>query len=140
MPKSTHPAKPTTDEHWSKSGMSVPFKVNRRMGIRYNRKDIGITLRKFGLFDFNMGANQDSSVKLVDISSRGVMIVTELKLSVNKPVLLTIRFADFKEYKILAKVVRKSEGDSPIYGIKFDKVNNKLADKLLATQRKLSFT
>lgn len=110
------------------------------MGIRYIRKDIGVTIRKIGLFNFNIGANQDSSVKLVDISSRGVMIATDLKLPVNKQVFLTIRFADFKEYKILGKVVRKSEGDVLIYGIKFDKVNNKLADKLLATQRKLSFT
>jgi PilZ domain len=139
MPKPPNPAKPP-DEHWSKSSMSAPFKVNRRMGIRYIRKDIGVTLRKIGLFNFNIGANQDSSVKLVDISSRGVMIATDLKLPVNKQVFLTIRFADFKEYKILGKVVRKSEGAILIYGIKFDKVNNKLADKLLATQRKLSFT
>lgn len=139
MSKPTNPANPP-DEHWSKTGVPAPFKVNRRMGIRYIRRDIGVTIRKIGLFNFNMGTNQESSVKLVDISSRGVMVSTEIKLSLKKQVLLTIRFADFKEYKILGKVVRKSEGDALIYGIKFDKVNNKLADKLLATQRKLSFT
>ncbi len=139
MPKPTNSTKPP-DQHWSKSSVSAPFKVNRRMGIRYVRKDIGVTLRKIGLFNFNFGANQDSSVKLVDISSRGVMIATDLKLSINKPVFLTIRFADFKEFKIPGKVVRKAENNATIYGIKFDKTNNKLADKLLATQRRLSFT
>jgi PilZ domain len=138
MSKPTNPTQP--DEHWSKSGASAPFKTNRRMGIRYVRKDIGVTIRKIGLFDFNIGANQDNSVKLIDISSRGVMIASSTKLPINKPVALTIRFADFKEFNITAKVVRKSEGANYIYGIKFDKVNNKLADKLLATQRKLSFT
>jgi hypothetical protein len=139
MPKPTNTAKPP-DKHWSKSSVSAPFKVNRRMGIRYIRKDIGVTVRKIGMFNFNLGANQDSSVKLVDISSRGVLIATDIKLSVNKQVFLTIRFADFKEFKIPGKVVRKAEGSIFTYGIKFDKTNNKLADKLLATQRRLSFT
>ncbi len=137
MSKPTNPVQ--TDEHWSKSSASAPFKTNRRMGIRYVRSDIGVTLRKIGMFDFTF-ANQDTSVKLIDISSRGVMIATNLKLPINKPVSLTIRFTDFKEFEIPSKVVRKTQGNVIIYGIKFDKVNNKLADKLLATQRKLSFT
>ena len=85
-------------------------------------------------------ANQATSVKLIDISSRDMMIASSIKLPINKPVSLTIRFADFKEFEIPSKVVRKTQGNVIIYGIKFDKVNNKLVDKLLATQRKLSFT
>ncbi len=110
------------------------------MGIRYIRSDIGVTLRKIGLFNFSFGVNQEISVKLVDISSRGILVATNIKLPINKQVSLTIRFADFKEFEIPSKVMRKTNGAVIIYGIKFDKVNNKLADKLLATQRKLSFT
>lgn len=138
MPKPVDPTQ--SDEHWSKSSVPAPFKTNRRMGIRYVRKDIGVAVRKIGLFNFNLGANQDSSVKLVDISSRGILVATTVKFPINKPVFLTIRFADFEEFKILGKIVRKSGGNTTIYGIKFDKTNNKLADKLLATQRRLSFT
>lgn len=110
------------------------------MGIRYIRNDIGVTLRKIGLFNFHLFADHDNSVKLVNISSRGVLIATGIKMPVNKKVTLTIRFADFKEYEIPGKVVRKSLSNDYFYGIRFDKTNNKLADKLLATQRKLSFT
>ena len=138
MPKPTNPAQP--DEHWSKSSVSAPFKINRRMGIRYIRSDIGVTLRKIGLFNFSFGVNQEISVKLVDISSRGILVATNIKLPINKQVSLTIRFADFKEFEIPSNVMRNTNGAVIIYGIKFDKVNNKLADKLLATQRKLSFT
>jgi PilZ domain len=138
MPKLTNPT--NTDDHWSKGSAPAPFKVNRRMGIRYLRKDIGVSLRRIGLLTFSFRANHDVSVKLIDISSRGVLIATDIKLPVNKKVFLTIRFSDFKEFEILGKIVRKSEGAVLIYGIKFDKINNKLADKLLATQRKLSFT
>ncbi len=127
-------------KHWSNRASPAPFKTNKRMGIRYIRNDIGVTLRKIGLFNFNLFADQDSSVKLVNISSRGALIATAIKLPVNKKVTLTIRFADFKEYEIPGKVVRRSQSTDFFYGVKFDKTNNKLADKLLATQRKLSFT
>lgn len=137
MPKPNHPG--NTADNWFNQKAPTPFKLNKRMGMRYIRNDIGITVRKYGLFDFSFGADQDVSVKLIDISSRGVQVATNLKLPVNKKVFLTIRFADFKEFKILGKVVRKAGSGVFIYGIKFDKVNNKLADKLLATQRKLIF-
>lgn len=110
------------------------------MGIRYFRNDIGVTIRKIGLLNFSFFANHDSSVKLVNISSRGILIATNMQIPLNKKVALTIRFSDFKEYEIPGKIVRKTQGVVLVYGITFDKVNNKLAEKLLATQRKLTFT
>lgn len=137
MSKSSHTTH--TADHWSTRGAPAPFKINRRMGIRYLRNDIGASLRKIGLFNFNFGTTHDVSVKLVDISSRGVLIATNIKLPINKKVFLTIRFSDFKEFEISGKVVRKSDGYVIIYGIKFDSLNNDLADNLLATQRRLAF-
>jgi hypothetical protein len=110
------------------------------MGIRYARNDIGASVLKIGLFNFSFRANQGISVKIIDISSRGVLVAMNPKLPVNKKITLTIRFADFKEFQIPGKVVRKSEGSVVIYGIKFDHPSNELADYLLATQRKLTFT
>ena len=132
------PPKHTVD-NWFNRGAPAPFKVNRRMGIRYIRNDIGVSVRKIGVFNFSFRANHGISVKLVDISSRGALIATNIKLPVNKKVSLTIRFADFKEFQIPGKVARKSQGAVLIYGIKFDHLNNGLADYLLATQRKLTF-
>lgn len=137
MPKPNNPI-PSADS-WFNRGSPAPFKVNRRMGIRYIRNDIGVSLRKIGLLHFNFRGNQDISVKLVDISSRGILISTNAKLPINKKVFLTIRFNDFKEFEIPGKVVRKSEGAVVIYGIRFDNLNNKLADKLLSSQRRLNF-
>ena len=128
-----------TVDNWFNRGAPAPFKVNRRMGIRYIRNDIGVSVRKIGVFNFSFRANHGISVKLVDIGSRGALIATNIKLPVNKKVSLTIRFADFKEFQIPGKVARKSECSVVIYGIKFDHINNGLADYLLATQRKLTF-
>jgi c-di-GMP-binding flagellar brake protein YcgR len=134
------PNNPTGNvDNWFNRHAPPPFTVNRRKGVRYIRKDMGVSLRKISLFNFSFRANQDISVKLVDISSRGVLIATEINLPINKKVFLTIRFADFKEFEIPGKVVRKSGNNAQVYGIKFDRLNEALADKLLATQRKLAF-
>ena len=137
MSKSDHPE--NTVDNWFDSHVPAPFTVNRRKGIRYIRNDMGVSLRKIGLFKFSFRGNQDISVKLVDISSRGVLIATNIKLPINKKVFLTIRFADFKEFEIPCEIVRKSVGAVIVYGIKFDRLNDDLAEKLLATQRKLVF-
>ncbi len=109
------------------------------MSVRYVRNDIGVTVRKIGLFNFTFLTDRGRSAKLVDISSRGVLIATNMRLVTNKKIILTIRFADFKEFEIPGKVVRKSLGDLQIYGIKFDHLNEELADHLITTQRKLTF-
>jgi PilZ domain len=127
---------PDTASNWFNRHAPAPFKVNQRKGIRFIRNDIGVSLRTIGLFNFS---KQDISVKLLDISSRGIFIETDINLPINKKVFLTIRFADFKEFGIPSKVVRKSAAAVTVYGIKFDRLNDALADKLLSTQRKLAF-
>ena len=127
------------DDNWSEQDLTEPSRVNRRKSTRFIRNDIGITLRQIGMFNFNFSKNIDLPVKLVDISSRGVSIATKLRLSVNKKVLLVIRFSDFKEFEIPSTVIRKSIGDIQNYGIKYDCVNNDLANYILKTQKKLTF-
>lgn len=137
MSDTNHP-KPDSDD-WLNKDQKPPFKTNRRKSTRYIRNDIGVTIRKSGMFDFNFLSNLDSSVKLIDISSRGVQIATNIHFPLNQKISLTIRFFDFKEFQIPSKVMRKKMGDLQIYGIKFDQVNNDLANYLLKTQRKLKF-
>ncbi len=129
----------TTQDYWFNKGTPAPFATNRRMSIRYVRNDIGVSIRKIGLFNLVFWANKDIAVKLVDIGSRGALIATNLKLALNKKIILTIRFADFKEFEISGKVVRKAMSELPVYGIKFDNISDDLAEHLLATQRKLTF-
>ncbi|MBM4208106.1 MAG: PilZ domain-containing protein [Gammaproteobacteria bacterium] len=56
-----------------------------------------------------------------------------------KKIHLNIRFSDFTEFDVSATVVRSVPGDTHLYGVKFDHVNNDLADHLLNTQRRLKF-
>lgn len=137
----THPEEPATDiDQWFENKKKKLFTVNRRKSVRYLRNDIGATVRKIGIFSFViLNANRDVPVKLVDIGSRGVLIVTDKNLPVNKPVILILRFPDFREFEIPGIVVRKAELPKQCYGIKFNQMNDDLAEHLLATQRKLNF-
>lgn len=137
MANQRQPTAPSNN--WFNRGSPAPFVTNRRMSVRYVRNDIGVTVKKIGVFNFTFLTDRGRSAKLVDISSRGVLIATNMRLATNKKIILTLRFADFKEFEIPGKVVRKSLGDLQIYGIKFDHLNEALADHLITTQRKLTF-
>lgn len=128
------------DQWFDKKNNTKPFVVNRRKSVRYIRNDIGAKVRKIGIFSFvTLKTNRDISVKLIDIGSRGVLVSTDNKLLLNKHVILTLRFADFREFEIPSVVVRRADLPKQQYGIKFDQTNDELAEHLLATQRKLSF-
>lgn len=137
MSNSIHTELP--DDDWLNQEITEAVVTNRRMSIRYIRNDIGARIRKIGLFNFSFLKNREISVRLVDISSRGVLISTPIRLTINKKVSLTIRFADFTEFDVPGTVVHKSLGKMQVYGIKFDRLNDDLADYLLKTQRKLTF-
>jgi hypothetical protein len=62
-----------------------------------------------------------------------------MRLAVRKKIQLNLRFSDFKEFEVLGSIVRKSPGEDYVYGIKFDRINNSLADHILKTQRRLKF-
>lgn len=128
-----------SDDDWFNQEVLNPSKTNERKSTRYLRNDIGVTVRQIGLFNFGIFKHQDSPVKLLDISSRGILVATKQKLAINSNISVKIRFPDFKEFELPCTVVRKSGEETQIYGIKFDSVNNKLANYLLKTQKKLTF-
>ncbi len=128
------------DQNWFNQNAPTPFKSNRRLGVRFIRDDITVSARKASIF--NLGFRpvlKAFSVTMLDISSRGILVASNVKLSLNKKILLTLRFVDLREFEILGTVIRETETDTLSYGIKFDHVDNRFADYLVVSQKTLTF-
>lgn len=108
---------------------------NKRKAVRYIRNDIDAAVTKIKVFR----TNKLSYVILHDISTRGAFISTDLNLSLNKKLTLTLVFAQGRKFAIPAKIVRKDFLGSYKYGLQFDCCNDSLGDYLLTTQSKLIF-
>jgi hypothetical protein len=108
---------------------------NHRIATRFVREDIDASIGDLGLL--NMG--KTFTVKLIDITSKGVLIESKKKLGINQTLTLTLQFKTGKAFVIKSKVARVSTSEKDHYGIKFDKYNNELGDYLLDTQTKLVF-
>ncbi len=127
------------NQNWFNQHKNVPFTTNRRLGVRYIRDDILVSLRKSHFLRLGFPSmNEETFVRLLDISSKGASIATDVKLSVNNKVNLTITFMGSKSFDMPGRVVRITKANRPIYGIKFDEVNNRMADYLVSA-RKLAF-
>ncbi|WP_024300285.1 PilZ domain-containing protein [Methylomicrobium lacus] len=111
--------------------------VNQRRTVRYIRKDIAASVRRvhgfarIGLAWFG----REIPVELMDISSRGCLIVSAEKLAVGATVFVRLRFDTGKGFEIKGSVIRKTEDRE--YGIKFVEYNDELGDCMLQTQREL---
>jgi PilZ domain len=135
-PKDTAPP----NKRWFNQHAPAPFGTNRRLGVRFVRNDIIVTLWKAGTLSVAFKSmRRERSVKLVDISSRGVLVESTFRLNVNKKVLLTLSFVDGFTFQLLSTVVRKDAANIHRYGIKFDKANHHLAEHLLKSQKILTF-
>jgi len=108
---------------------------NNRMATRYIREDIkaSVYVKTF------LGFGKTVNVELLDITSKGVLVTTDEKLSMNKKINLTLKFDTGKTFDIKAKIVRHAASAKNEYGIQFDAYNNELGDYLLETQDKLIF-
>lgn len=135
------PAKPSEQgNNWFNQHKSVPFATNRRLGVRYVRDDIIVSLHKMNFLNLDIKVLRDETfVRLLDISSKGASVTTDMKLAVNNKIRLTISFIGAKSFEITGKVVRVSQGKRPVYGIRFDQVNNRMAEFLVSSQKKLTF-
>lgn len=130
---------PPTGQRWFNQHAPTPFKSNQRLGIRFVRDDIAVSVRKSGMFSLGLTAKKDFPVSLVDVSSRGLLIASPIKLNISKKISLNLCFADQREFEIIGTVTRKQDGEGLLYGIKFDKVNNRFADYLIVSQKNLTF-
>ena len=122
-----------TEDDWLNFDFSDDLQKNNRVAVRYVREDIAASVCKIRLFNFGFLINKEILVELIDISSKGVLISTNKKLSIKKKITLTLKFEDAKTFQIKACVVRKVPVLEYQYGIKFDRLNDELGDYLLET-------
>jgi hypothetical protein len=118
------------DEDWQKY-----FKKNSRIATRFVREDITVRIKAPFLVIFH----KNICVKLMDISSKGVLISTNHKLHVNNKIRLFLMFKSGRTFVIKALVVRHSVSSADEYGIKFDRYNNELGEYLFESQENLIF-
>lgn len=112
---------------------------NTRIGVRYVREDIAVGVCTISLFSFGFSFNREIVVDLLDISSKGLLIATDKKLSVNKEINIFLKFENNHIFRRRGKVVRRAGSSIYTYGIQFDRLSNSLGDYLLETQKKLIF-
>lgn len=106
---------------------------NQRIAVRYCREDIIATLKLHKLF-----VREAFVVKLLNISSKGAAIKTRHAMSQNTKVTLGLTFHDGRHFDIAGLIVRCK--DASEYGIRFEHINNLLAEHLLDTQTDLQFS
>lgn len=116
---------------------------NKRKSVRYIRKDLTVFISQpdiLGTYSLS-SISRATEVKLFDISSRGVLISgpSRLDLKINQTIMLTLIFDSNKMFEFPARIVRKLIEDRTYYGIKFNRVNDRLAEYLLESQSDLVF-
>lgn len=116
---------------------------NKRKSVRYVRKDITAFICQadiFGCYSL-FSSSRAIRVKLLDISSRGVLLggPSKLVLKINQKVMLILIFNSNRKFEISARVMHQLVRGRRFYGVKFDKPNDELGDYLLETQEDLVF-
>ena len=106
-----------------------------RKSVRYIRNDIKASL----IYSNVLGLKTNRPSELNDISTKGALVTTVQKLSINKKVTVIITFDDGKVFRISGKIIRQCPTAPHRYGIKFEKQENGLGDYLLKTQTDLIF-
>ena len=107
---------------------------NRRVAVRYRRKDIKAVIKVHSLFYPRL-----LPVILHDISSKGAAVMSpKTKLNKKSRVCLYLLFDDGKRFEIDAIVVHANNTQK--YGLKFNSFHEALADHLLHTQTDLTFS
>lgn len=114
----------TPDSAWS----------NKRIAVRYLRNDIRAAVKVRSLWFPRL-----FPVVLRDVSSRGAAVLSEKKLGKNKRICLYLLFNDGKRFDIGGTVVY-CDRENGRYGIKFDNIDEPLANHLLHTQTDLQFS
>ncbi len=109
---------------------------NKRAAVRYIKKDLTVRISKLG----RLSSTKYRVVKLLDISSKGVTIITSKRLSVNLKVILHFLFDDNESFTIPSKIIHRiKKKEVNIYGLQFVKINNILGDHIVSTQNELKF-
>jgi len=107
--------------------------ANQRKAIRYLSKhnQAHITLKQL------FRPSKNINIEIINISSRGVRIASDYKLSKKAKIIFDLHLAGTAMEKIPAKVV--SIYNDAEYGIVFDKVQHDLIDQILESEDDFNF-
>lgn len=106
--------------------------LNKRIAVRYRRSDIKAVIKINSAFFPRL-----IPVALIDISSKGAAIQSNKKLRKKASISLYLLFNDGRRFTIDGTIVHTSS--APRYGVKYDAINQALAEHLLHTQTDLIF-
>jgi hypothetical protein len=109
--------------------------INSRTTTRLIYTNITATINSKELGAFS----KTTPVEVLDISSKGVLIASLNKLTLNKKVTLTLHFKTGKLFTIKAVIVRRTGAKNHEYGLKFERYENELGDYLFESQDNLTF-
>jgi hypothetical protein len=114
------------------------FRKNKRIAPRYVRDDIVVALCEISLLSFGKEIFL-GFVRLNDITSRGLSFYSMQQISVNKKIVLNLKFHTETTFKITATIIYRIHHSPYQYGVRFDFDQQDLGDHLLETQRTLVF-
>ncbi|MGR9071912.1 MAG: PilZ domain-containing protein [Gammaproteobacteria bacterium] len=124
-------------EFWNAPVLDEHLAHNKRNAVRYIRKDIDLSLRVSGFFNFK----KPIPLTLIDVSSKGVLLATDKKFRLNKKITLEFLFNDNSKHTVEAVIVRRKFSEPlNFYGAKFRRINDELGEQLLKTQTDLNFS
>jgi hypothetical protein len=107
--------------------LSESTSASLRKAVRYRKSDIKATLTSKQWF-----ISKTTPINVLDISSKGICIAIEHKLSINTKVVLNLKLTTDYSCTILAKVVRLYSTTE--YGLVFDKTQHTAIDHIISDE------
>jgi len=108
--------------------LSESTSASLRKAVRYSKSDIKATLTSKQWFKIS----KTIPIKVLDISSKGVCIAIERKLTMNTKVVLNLELTEDYACIIPAKVVRLYSTTE--YGLVFDKTQHTAIDHIISDE------
>lgn len=105
---------------------------HKRLAVRYIRDDIRVSIRFDGFLSRFAFWLKALPVRLIDISSRGVLIGCPKKLKIPKRIIVTLVFKDSKTFILPGRIIRAADDNH--YGVRFSGFSHPLGEHLLKTQ------
>jgi len=107
--------------------LSESTSASLRKAVRYRKSDIKATLTSKQWF-----TSKTTPINVLDISSKGICIAIEHKLSINTKVVLNLKLTTDYSCTIPAKVVRLYSTTE--YGLVFDKTQHTAIDHIISDE------
>ena len=105
---------------------------NKRTAVRYIRSDITASFRFIGFFS----SAKFHPIELLNISSKGAAFKSNKPISLSNTIVLKLLSDKKPVFELTAKIIYRKK---QLYGIKFERINNKLGDFLISSDHEIRF-